>query len=97
MSDGPYFLKDGEIVDDNGHRHTLSMPFIVRMLNENHRLRQTAGGVSVDVERVKKWFYSKPRKRAETAFTAGNERQLAYMLEDAESGVLKLREDLAKI
>lgn len=41
----------------------------------------------VDVERVKAWFYSKPRQKAEMAFTAGEERQLAYMLEDAAAGI----------
>lgn len=43
---------------------------------------------SVDIERVKAWFYSKPRKQAQAAFTAGDERQIAYMLEDAEAKVL---------
>ena len=43
---------------------------------------------TVDIERVKTWFYSKPRKQAQATFTAGDERQIAYMLEDAQSGVL---------
>lgn len=39
--------------------------------------------VLVDMGRVIKWFYSKPRKSAVHAFTAGDERQIAYLLEEA--------------
>lgn len=38
-----------------------------------------------DVDRVVEWLYSKPRKPASIAFTAGGERQAAYLCEMAES------------
>ena len=34
---------------------------------------------------MRKWAYTHPRKPAEAAFTAGLERQIAYMIEDAEN------------
>lgn len=47
--------------------------------------QQYVGGCeTVDLKRVKAWAYSKPRKSAVHAFTAGAERQVAYMIEDAE-------------
>jgi hypothetical protein len=37
------------------------------------------------IDRMQKWAYTYPRKPAEAAFTAGLERQIAYMIEDAEA------------
>lgn len=51
----------------------------------------------VDVERVKAWFYSKPRKSAVHAFTAGAERQLAYMLEEASTASAVASAEVARL
>lgn len=38
-----------------------------------------------DYQRVKKWALSKPRKAANTAFTASTNRDVAYLIEDLEN------------
>lgn len=57
----------------------------------NERIRQALEQARQDsLEQIKYWLKSKPRKQSNIAFTAGNLRDLAYLIEESET---KARQD----